>query len=77
MVAIASDYATLDTGRLRFYYGYEETDSNGDWCFAVEYNGVEQMRIPSSGLKCDKFEVTECLLTGIGMWLQRKTGVLQ
>ena len=77
MLRIAEDYAILKAANLQFYYGYEKTDDDADWCFTVEHNGVEQMRIPSSELRRDKFEVTECLLTGIGMWIQWKMGVLR
>ena len=66
---IASDYAGVSGGGIAFYYGYEETFRE-EWCFVVRKNGKETMRIPSTELGGDRFNVAENLLIGISKWLQ-------
>lgn len=69
---IASDYAGLDAGPWSFYYGYEKTDANDEWCFVASRGGDEKMRIPASKLTSrDKFDCGECLLSGLAIFLER------
>lgn len=75
--AYSDDYAVVELTGMRFYYGYESTDENGDWCFEVTmtYANVNRqlMKIPYSELKLKMmdgmFDVVDCLLCGIMMWL--------
>jgi hypothetical protein len=70
-IAISSDYASLVTPNADFYYGYERTDENEDWCFVAHVNGAEIV-IPSTKLGVsDKFDVVTCLYMGIG-WVMCK-----
>lgn len=71
----SDDYAGLESGNHKFYYGYEVEDClNGDWCFQVMKNGKEDYRITRSEI--DK-EITDgqldtpqdYLLAGIGIYL--------
>lgn len=36
----ASDYAGLSGGAYSFYYGYEETNDDGDWLFLAKVRGT-------------------------------------
>lgn len=67
---IASDYAGVSGGGIGFYYGYEETEGD-EWCFIAKEGDKELLRLPAEtlGVK-DKWDVTECLLAGIGKWLE-------
>jgi len=84
-LAIASDYAVLEVGEWRFYYGYEVTTgeqdgdewdaSGGEWCFEAKFQGrrVGDL-VPFSVLKkagdCGDRERCEwMLLVGIGLLL--------
>lgn len=68
-VYIASDYAGIRCDGFSAYYGYEETDESGEWCFVATING-EATEIPFGKLGArDKFECVECLLHGIAIVL--------
>lgn len=66
---IASDYSGLSGGRFSFYYGYEKT-LNDEWCFVAYENNVEVLRLPSSKLGNDQFNVEAGLMAGIAKWLE-------
>jgi len=67
----ASDYAGLETKNAKFYYGYEITDDNDEWCFEAEFND-EKITIPFSKLGAkDQSDVNDCLMIGIG-WIFAK-----
>jgi hypothetical protein len=47
----ASDYACLESGRIKAYYGYEQIDQDTDeWCFVVWKNNKEVFRKTNSEL---------------------------
>lgn len=84
-VGISDDYAVLEAGGLRFYFGYEFTtakdddDDSGEWCFIVhKMEGVrvgdELMRVPQSklGLRTGTDPV-EFLLEGIALWMNKNS----
>jgi hypothetical protein len=74
----SDDYAGLDSGNLKFYYGYEVTDpSTEEWCFQVKKNGIEIYKITTSKIEesidnrqLDKPQ--DYLIAGIGIWLLLK-----
>lgn len=68
----SSDYAGLSFRNGSFYYGYEETHGEDDeWCFSAKFVGTEII-IPFSKLGAkDMFDVTDCLMVGIG-WILAK-----
>jgi len=75
----SDDYAGLESGNLRFYYGYEVEDSlTEEWCFQVKKNGREIFRTTRSKIEesvdtnilLDKPQ--DYLISGIGMWLLLK-----
>lgn len=73
----SDDYAGLDSGNLRFYYGYEETSKNLEWNFVVLKNGTEVFRRGQSeiekSVKDDQLDdVRDYLIAGIGMYLLLK-----
>lgn len=73
----SDDYAGLDAGNLRFYYGYEETSKNLEWNFVVLKNGTEVFRRGQSeiekSVKDDQLDdVRDYLIAGIGMYLLLK-----
>lgn len=79
-VIITDDYAVLESAGKRFYYGYEETDDEGEWCFVADLNPLraepEKLRVPASRLGVrDREDCAENLLKGIGVLLG--TGHLQ
>lgn len=43
----SDDYAGFESGKLHFYYGYEETDPEDEnmWCFVVKNNGQVIFRL--------------------------------
>ena len=75
---IASDYAGVRGGNVDLYYGYEQTDENGEWCFVATEDGVEQMRIPQSklGIK-DSFNPASNLMAGIAIFVSRRSLLLR
>lgn len=69
----ASDYTGIKIDNLEFYYGYEVTDDNDEWCFLVKEDGIEEMKIPQSQLWYIKDAVMELyLLSGIALYMQSK-----
>jgi hypothetical protein len=68
---LAGDYAGLTAKNAQFYYGYEQTDSEGNWCFVATI-GENEIIIPSTKLGVENdFDVVECLMAGIG-WVLAK-----
>lgn len=79
-ISISDDYAAISTYNYGFYYGYE-FDSNNDediWgfetCeddkpFRISYDEMSKYKDCPSQWEC-----TECLLFGIGLWLENKKG---
>lgn len=78
---VASDYAVLDVGNYKFYYGYEETANNNEgaeeWAFVAKKGNRELMRLGTSQLTLgpDQFDVTANLLAGLGMFIANHTSV--
>jgi hypothetical protein len=65
---IASDYAGIQTKTISFYYGYEVTDENDEWCFHAKTKSGKEIKLPFSRLGArDKFDCGECLLAGIAL----------
>jgi hypothetical protein len=76
---ISSDYAGISAPHVKFYYGYEVEDENGEWCFTAKFqeNGQEKIiTIPYSKLRVevDMFQCVSCLLQGIA-WIFAKYGL--
>jgi hypothetical protein len=85
-VGLSDDYAVLEAGGLRFYFGYEFTilkcsgddDGSGEWCFIVHRLDTkpftELFRIPQSklGLRASS-EPVEFLLEGIALWMNKNS----
>ena len=66
---IASDYAGCEWNGGAFYYGYEETTEEGEWCFKATI-GPKKIIIPVSELgDVDKWNCAECLIAGIARLL--------
>ena len=74
----SDDYAGLDAGDLRFYYGYEVTlqvdDEDEEWCFNVVKDGKEVFCKTTSQLEefvkeCPYRDVRDYLMAGIALWL--------
>lgn len=75
-VGLSDDYAVLEAGGLRFYFGYEFTmGETEEWCFVVhKMKGSraidELMRVPQSKLEPQTgTEPVEFLLEGIALWM--------
>ena len=76
----ASDYAGLSTDGVSFYYGYEAThegedfdkdEENYEWCFQATDKQDRMLTIPFSELGADDmFDVIDCLMIGIGTYLE-------
>jgi hypothetical protein len=72
MIGISDDYASVDVNGVSFYYGYEETNENGEWCFIIRNNAIKQteniddliIKIPASNLEHTR-TCEEALLCGI------------
>lgn len=72
--SIASDYATCCGGGVEFYFGYERTVGD-ELAFTATVNGIEKLRVPRSQLGVRSVaDTVECLLAGISLWLQTRTG---
>ena len=68
MISISDDYASIETNGISFYYGYEVTDENGEWCFQAKTKGGKEITLPFSRLGArDSFDCGECLLAGIAL----------
>ena len=74
----SDDYAGLNAGDLRFYYGYEVIkkfdNEDEEWCFNVVKDDKEIFCKPTSELQqyvkdCPKRDVRDFLLAGISLWL--------
>ena len=72
MISISDDYASIETNGISFYYGYEEINENGEWCFTIRKSDIKQtenidnliIKIPASNLEHTK-TCEEALLCGI------------
>lgn len=60
----SSDYAGLESKYLKAYYGYEQTDKEGNWLFVAEF-GDNKVSIPSKKLKPEGDMPVDYLLAGI------------
>ena len=69
---LADDYAVINAGGVRLYYGYEVTSGpDREWCFQATGPGVE-VTIPFSELGArDRDDTAECLMIGIGRLIER------
>lgn len=65
----SSDYAGADIGELRFYYGYEVTTGDDEWCFEVSRGDETLFTKPWYELSVDKFDVMINLLMGLMVWI--------
>lgn len=78
---LSDDYAVLSTNNSQFYYGYEVTDENDEWCFTAKITvGEEKIEIktPFSKLGArDQFDCAECLMVGIGWVITKYPLILQ
>lgn len=74
----SDDYAGLESGNLKFYYGYEVEDPlTEDWCFQVKKDGNEIYRATRSKIEESvnnrQLDMPQdYLIAGIGMWLLLK-----
>jgi len=73
----SDDYAGLESGNLKFYFGYEEIDEKTEeWCFVAKKDNKEILRIPQSELnkKCKNMldMPQDYLIFGIGIYLLLK-----
>lgn len=74
----SDDYAGLESGNLKFYFGYEVEDpETGEWCFQVKKHGNEIYRITSKEIESTTNNrqlenPQDYLIAGIGMWLLLK-----
>lgn len=71
----SDDYASLETERYDFYYGYEVTVGE-EWAFQVKKKRGDRVEVvytlPASWVSDDKtqhYEVADMLLLGIGKFL--------
>lgn len=68
------DYAGLEIGNLKFYYGYEVVDKQEDWCFQVKSAGEVLYTVPRRKIEKSvegRFdEPIDYLMAGIGLWLK-------
>lgn len=79
-ICSASDYAGLEAGKFRAYYGYEQiwknpNDPDGEqWAFVLWINGIEKMRVPTTQLDDlgNYGSPKDYLLAGITLYLSRK-----
>jgi hypothetical protein len=69
-VYTSDDYCGLTTKNISFYFGYEVTDENDEWCFTVTKNGKKFMKIPKTKLHPEQREEPFWyLIAGIGHYL--------
>ena len=74
-VGISDDYAVLDAGYYRFYYGYEHTDDDGNWLFLVRKQGKTIFQRTAKQLDVDeRADTSEILLVGIAEFIESKLG---
>lgn len=82
-MCISDDYAVMNTWNYGFYYGYEfdEIDDEDIWGFTVcEGEKIDAFRISYDEMSkyedCPRqWDCSECLLFGIGLYLESKNGV--
>lgn len=66
----SSDYAGLKGGRFRFYYGYEETDAEGNWQFVAYEGGQERVSFTAQALGAKQFDQPSMvLMKGIARYM--------
>lgn len=79
----SDDYATMVSGNLYFYYGYEETNPtkkindkfiDDEWCFVVKKNNIKIFEITQTQIEKEYknyifYDVKDYLLAGIGIFL--------
>ena len=74
----SDDYAGLNSGNLKFYYGYEVEDPlTEDWCFQIKKDDKEIYRATRSKIEESvnnrQLDMPQdYLIAGIGMWLLLK-----
>jgi hypothetical protein len=70
-IAIAGDYASLTVSGTQYYYGYEVTDDEGDWCFQAEWP-KGHVRFTQHDLELsNRWDCVNGLLRGIELLLER------
>ena len=82
MISISGDYACIDVNGISLYFGYEETDRNGEWCFTIRNDNIKTseninnllIQIPASKIGYTR-TCEEALLLGIEKAIAR--GVLR
>lgn len=71
LIYSASDYASIDTGKFKAYYGYEEVGQTEEWNFVVWKNGKEVFRKTNSELldiACGEGPL-DMLVAGLALYL--------
>lgn len=69
-IGISDDYAILSGNGFKFYYGYEETDQDGNWLFVGQFGVYKNTYLPSD-LGAEQWDnPEEILLKGIGLFLE-------
>ena len=75
----SDDYAILESGNLKLYYGYEREDpETEEYCFTVEKNRSEIFRLTTNEIQenldhnSQLNDLKDYLMVGIGMWLLLK-----
>ncbi len=69
-VGISDDYAVMDAGDFRFYFGYEHTDDDDNWLFIVRKQGKTLFQRTAKELNIDAMaDTSEILLIGIAEYL--------
>lgn len=64
---VSSDYAYINTKAVSFYYGYEVTNENGEWCFQAVAMG-KTITVPFSRLDLhDMYDCAAGLRAGIAL----------
>ena len=76
----SDDYAGMESGEYKFYYGYEVIDpTTEDWCFQAKKDGNELCRYSESHILSHVRNrqlrmPQDFLIAGIGLWLQSSEG---
>jgi hypothetical protein len=70
----SDDYAGMESGRYKFYFGYEEQNANGEDLFVVKEHGDWVFSRTAAQIekacKGHQFNLPQdYLVAGIGMWL--------
>ena len=66
----SSDYAGIDFEGGSFYYGYEQTDDEDNWCFVANTENGEFWLSSKDMPQHNQFDVTRCLMYGIGAYME-------